>query len=176
MKTLPHNYRLPSFVGRLDSISACLAKAVSWLALAMMLVTCLVVLLRYGLGIGTIWLQESVIYMHAAVFMLASAFTLRRDGHVRVDIFYRRFSSRAQAWINALGSLLLLLPFSVFITLLSWDFAAQSWAIGEVSADPGGIAAVYLLKSLLPLMGLLLILQALAELARNLWQLMTDNH
>ncbi len=176
MNKLSRDHSIPAFIGWLDSITASLAKVVSWLTLAMMLVTCAVVLLRYGLGIGTIWLQESVIYMHAAVFMLASAFTLRQDSHVRVDIFYRRFSSRAQAWINALGSLLLLLPFSVFITLLSWDFAAQSWAIGEVSADPGGIAGVYLLKSLLPLMGLLLILQALAELARNLWQLMTDNH
>ena len=158
----------------IDAFSHITGRTIAWLTLAMMAVTCIVVVLRYGFGIGSIALQESVTYMHALVFLLGAAYTFERDGHVRVDIFYRRFNRRQQAWVNSLGSLLFLLPLSLFLLFVSLDFVANAWAIKESSGQPGGIPAVYLLKSLIPLMALTLALQAIADLLRSLLILMTD--
>ncbi|MCY4427332.1 MAG: TRAP transporter small permease subunit [Halieaceae bacterium] len=158
---------LRSAIRMIDGYTERCGLALSWLCLAMTLVTCFVVLLRYGYGIGSIGGQESVTYMHAALFMLGAAFTLKRGGHVRVDIFYRRFTARARAWVDSVGAILFLLPFCIFLIGSSWQFAGDAWAIREVSAESGGIPAIFLLKSLLPLMGFNLALQGIAELLRN---------
>ncbi len=165
---------LRTLVRLIDSFTARCGATLAWLCLAMTLVTCLVVAMRYGFGIGSVAIQESVTYMHASLFMLAAAFTLQRGGHVRVDIFYRRFSARARAWVNSLGAILLLLPFCAFLLGVSWQFVADAWAVREGSAEPGGIPAVFLLKTLIPLMALNLALQGLAELARNALLLVGD--
>jgi TRAP-type mannitol/chloroaromatic compound transport system permease small subunit len=151
-------------------------KLLAWLCLAMALLSCLVVLLRYGFSIGSIAMQEAVTYMHASVFMLGAAFTLKHGGHVRVDIFYRRLSQRGCAWINSIGAIVFLLPFSLFLIAISWQFVTNAWAINEGSADPGGIHGVFLLKTLIPVMGLQLLLQGLAELLRNTLFLLEDKH
>lgn len=156
----------------LDAISLFIGKAIAWLTVIMVIITCVVVILRRGFDLGSIALQESVTYMHAAVFMLGAAYTLKEQGHVRVDIFYQRFSLRQKAWIDSLGSLIFLLPLSIFIGVGSWDFVADSWKIHEDSTDAGGVGAVYLLKTLIPLMALSLSLQACAEILRNILLLM----
>ncbi len=155
------------FIRTVDHFTEQFGRWLAWLCLALALTVCLVVLLRYGLGAGSIALQESSTYLHALVFMLGAAYTLKHDGHVRVDIFYRRFSARGKAWVNSVGCILFLLPFSVFVGAISWPFVTEAWRILEGSPDPGGIHGVYLLKSLIPLMALSLLLQGLAELARN---------
>jgi len=114
-----------------------------------------------------IFLQEAVIYLHATLFMLASGWTLKRNGHVRVDVFYRQFSPRKKAWIDSLGILIFLLPICVLIFCTSLGFVALSWSIFERSADAGGIPLVYLLKTLIPTMAVVFALQAIAELLRN---------
>ena len=152
----------------IDTMTEKTGRLLAWLCLAMALTTCLVVLLRYGLGIGSIAVQESVTYMHASVFMLGAAFTLKRGGHVRVDIFYRRMTPRAKAWVNSIGAIVFLLPLCVFLFVVSWHFVSESWAMAEGSPDPGGIHAVFLLKSLIPLLAVSLGLQGLAELLRNI--------
>ncbi len=159
----------------IDAFSHLTGRTIAWLTLVMMLVTCVVVLLRYGFGIGSIALQESVTYMHALVFLMGAAYTFERDGHVRVDIFYRRFNRRQQAWVNSLGSLLFLLPLSLFLFFVSFDFVANAWTIKETSSQPGGIAGVYLLKSLVPIMALTLALQGVADFLRHLLILMTPS-
>jgi len=159
-------------INLIDQITDFSGRAVAWLSLAMVLLTCTVVLLRYGLNIGSIAAQEAINYLHAALFMLGAAMTLQRNGHVRVDIFYRNFSPRTQAWINSLGAIVFLLPLCIFTLYISYDFVAQSWAIRESSPEPGGIPAVFLLKSLIPMMALALVLQAIAEVLRNLLLLM----
>lgn len=156
----------------LDKFTATLGKAIAWLTLLMVIATGVVVLLRRGFDIGSIALQESVTYMHAAVFLLGAAYALQEGAQVRVDILYEKFSRRSQAWVDSLGSLLLLLPVSMFIGFISWDFALNSWYIREGSTDSGGVGMVYLLKSLIPLAALSLALQAIAELLRNLLVLM----
>jgi TRAP-type mannitol/chloroaromatic compound transport system permease small subunit len=123
--------------------------------------------MRYGFGQGMTALQESVNYLHGTVFMLGAAYTLKHGGHVRVDIFYHRYSARTKAWVDSIGCIVFLLPLCGLILISSWDFAANAWAIRETSVEPGGLPFVYLLKSLLPLMAINLALQGLAELLRN---------
>ena len=132
----------------------------------MVLVTFVIVLLRYVFDLGWIWMQESVLWMHAAVFMLAAAYTLNRDEHVRVDIFYRGFDERRKALVDVLGTLLFLLPMTVFLIVTSFDYVMDSWSRHEGSREAGGLPfpAVPLLKSMIPLAAALLILQGIANL------------
>lgn len=142
-------------------------RLLAWLALAMALMTTVVVVLRYGFNVGSIMAQEAVTYMHACLFMLGAAYALKHEAHVRVDIFYRRFSPRARAWVNSVGGIVFLLPLCVFIGFSSWNYVSESWIVRETSPEPGGIPAVFLLKSVIPLMAFNLFLQGLAETLRN---------
>jgi TRAP-type mannitol/chloroaromatic compound transport system permease small subunit len=152
----------------LDGVSEGVGQGIAWLTLLTVLATFGVVVLRYAFGIGATALQEAVLYLHASVFLAGAAFTLRHEGHVRVDILYRRFSPRVQAGVELAGTLLLLLPVCAFILWVSWEYVAQSWALRESSRDSGGLPWVYLLKSLILLMAGLLLVQGLAEGLRAL--------
>ncbi len=152
----------------LDAISEWTGRVVSWLTLAMVLATVTVVVLRYAAGMGLIWLQESVNWMHALVFMLGAAYTLKADEHVRVDVFYREMSERRRALVNLAGTALFLLPLCAFLLIESWQYVATSWRIGERSREAGGLPMLYLLKTLIPLMAALLGLQGTAAGVRAL--------
>lgn len=152
----------------LDRVSQTIGRLLAWLSLAMVTATVLIILLRTLAGTGAVALQESVSYMHATVFMLCLGYNLQQGGHVRVDVFYSRFSSEQKAWVNALGGVLFLVPFAVFLTGVSIDFVVSAWIIGETSPDPGGLPFVYLLKTLLPLAGVLLALQAVSETVKSI--------
>ncbi len=152
----------------IDALNERVGRAVSWLTLFMVLITFVVVLLRYVFDLGWIALQESVTYLHAIVFLGGAAFTLKHEGHVRVDILLRRLSPRGQAWVDLLGTMLLLLPVCGFITWISWDYVLQSWVIYEGSGETGGVPAVYLLKSMILVMSVLLLLQGVAIAIRRL--------
>ncbi|MCS2607924.1 TRAP transporter small permease subunit [Halomonas dongshanensis] len=156
----------PRLLRGLDRFTDGVGRAIAWLVVIMMVVQFVIVVLRYLFGINSNVMTESVMYMHAAVFMLGAAWTLRNDGHVRVDIFYRRLSARGRAWIDLLGTLFLLIPVCLFIAIGSYGYVRTSWVIMERSPD-GGIPAVYLLKSLILIMMALLLLQALAQLIRQ---------
>ena len=151
----------------IDAFTDRCGRLLAWLILGMALLTALVVVLRYGFSIGAILAQETVIYMHGAVFLLGAAYAIKTGAHVRVDIFHRNFSARAQAWVEALGGIVFLLPLCAFILMASEDYVRESWAMRETSAEPGGIPAVFLLKSLIPLMAVNLALQGVAEIVRN---------
>ncbi|MFD2435528.1 TRAP transporter small permease subunit [Modicisalibacter luteus] len=144
-----------------------MGKALAWLILAMMLIQFLIVVLRYMFNFNSIPMQESVMYMHALVFLLAASYTLKHDGHVRVDIFYRGFSARRKAWVDLFGTLFLLMPVMLFVLVSSLGYVSKSWAILEGSPDTGGIPAIFLLKTLIPVFAVLMIVQGIAELIRN---------
>ncbi|KXX63958.1 TRAP transporter small permease subunit [Marichromatium gracile] len=144
-----------------------IGELVAWLALAMVLVTFTVVVLRYVFDLGWIALQESVTYLHGLMFMLAIAYTFGANGHVRVDILYQRWSRRTRAWIDLGGTLLLLLPVCGFILWLGWDYVAESWRVREASREAGGLPGVYLLKTLILVMPALLLAQGLSYALRN---------
>lgn len=153
----------------IDRFSEATGRLFSWLTLLMVLVSFVIVVMRYAFDAGLIWLQESVIWLHAAVFMIGAAYTLKHDEHVRVDVFYRSMSEQRRAWVDLLGTLFFLLPLCGFLLLKSYDFAAVSWAIKEASRESGGLPypLVPLAKSILVAMPLLLGLQGIALLLRS---------
>jgi len=148
---------------RIDNANRRLGEALSWLTSLMVLVTFVVVVLRYVFDTGWIWLQESVTWMHALVFMLAAAYTLGRDEHVRVDVFYRGMDEQKKALVNLLGTLFLFAPTWLFLIIVSWDYVAGSWAIQESSREAGGLPGLFLLKSVIPLTAVLMLLQGLSQ-------------
>jgi len=151
---------------RIDRLTTGIGRAVAWLVLAVVLLQFALVVARYLFGLGSIWATETVIYAHATLFMLAAAWTLRADGHVRVDVFYAEATPRTRAKIDLAGSALLLLPFTLVLVWLSVPYAARSWAILERSQETSGLPLVYLLKTLIPLFAFLMALQGIAQAIR----------
>jgi TRAP-type mannitol/chloroaromatic compound transport system permease small subunit len=154
---------LTGFADRIDRLNSAIGRSVAWLALAVVLLQFALVAARYIFGLGSVWAGETVIYAHAAVFMLAAAWTLQAGGHVRVDIFYADASARTKAVIDLMGSLLLLLPFMVVLLWLSVPYAARSWAILEHSQETSGLPIVFVLKTLIPIFALLMALQGISQ-------------
>ena len=153
----------------LKRVSETTGRLVAWLMLPMVAGTFVVVLLRYAFDVGWIWMQEGVVWLHAAVFMLAAAYTLNRDEHVRVDVFYRGMTPRRRALVNIVGVCLFLLPVTIFIAAVSWDYVLVSWQIREGSREAGGLPYPFvpMLKSVIVAAAVLLIVQALADLIDN---------
>lgn len=163
------------FSRALRAVSELTGRLVAWLTLPMVLGTFAVVVLRYELDRGWIWMQEGITWMHAVAFMLASAYTLNRDEHVRVDIFYRSLSPRRKALVDLIGTLVFLVPVALFIIFVSFDYVAVSWAIREGSREAGGLPYPFvpLLKSVIPVTAVLLLLQGIAN-ALSAWAALGD--
>ena len=149
----------------LDKINCAIGKRVASLTLLMVLVTFVIVVLRYGFNLGWIWLQEAVTWMHAAVFLLAAAYTFSEDAHVRVDVFYRNWSQRTKNKVNLIGNVFCLCPIALLLLIGSLDYVFASWEMQESSREAGGLAYPWipLLKTLLPLAGLMLFSRGLAQ-------------
>ncbi len=158
---------LKTSLSAVEKFTEVTGRFISWATVTMVILVVLVVITRYFLGLGSIALQESVTYLHCLVFMMGFAFTLKHDGHVRVDIFYRGFSPRFKAIVNLIGGLLFLIPFCLLIFFTSWDYVLASWAISETSAENNGLPFIYLLKTLMLLMPVTLLLQGIAEIIRS---------
>jgi len=151
---------------RIDRLTTAVGRAVAWLALATVVLQFALVVARYAFGLGSIWLGETVIYANAALFLLASAWTLSTGGHVRVDVFYAHATARTRALIDLLGSLLLLVPFALVLLWLSSSFAERSWATLERSQETSGLPLVFLLKTLIPVFAVMMALQGVAQAIR----------
>jgi len=149
-------------------------QAVAWLTLLMVLLTFSIVILRYGFNLGWIWLQEIVIYLHVAVFTIAAAWTLQQDGHVRVDIFYTDMPEKKRALVDLLGTVLFLIPFCLFVLIISWPYVADSWQLLESSREAGGLPLVFVLKSLILILPALLLAQAVIG-GINAWNTIRGN-
>lgn len=150
-------------------------KTVAWLTLVMVLLTFIIVILRYGFNLGWIWLQESLTYLHVAVFSVVAAWTLQQDGHVRVDIFYAKMTDKNRARVDLLGSLIFLVPFCLFMLIIAWPYVANSWKLLETSREAGGLPFVFLLKSLILVMPALLLGQAIINIADAWNNLRSEN-
>ncbi len=153
-----------------DRISHVTGTATSWLTLGMVLLTAIIVVMRYVFDAGLIWMQESVTWMHAAVFMVGAAYTLLHEEHVRVDIFYRKMSKRGRATVDLVGVIVFLLPLCGLLALMAYDFAATSWSIHETSREPGGLPfpMIPLLKSIVIVMPVVVALQGVSLMLRSL--------
>jgi TRAP-type mannitol/chloroaromatic compound transport system permease small subunit len=154
------------FIRTVDRVNGAIGLAASWLILPVVGIAFAVVLLRYAFGIGFPWLQESYIWLHGAAFMAAAAWVLREGGHVRVDLFYRRWSARTRAWMDLAGVFVFMLPMLGVILYTSWPLLARSWRIAEKSPTADGLTHLYLLKSMVAVFCVMLILQGLAMAAR----------
>lgn len=159
---------------KLDAVNRQIGLAVRWLALAMVLLQFGIVLLRYVFGVSFIWLNESVLYLHGALFMLGAGYTLLVDEHVRVDIFYAKLSERGRRLTDIFGNLFLLMPSMIVLLIYSWPSVRNSWAVMEGPISVGGIPASFLLKSLIPAFCVLILIQAAACLTRDLVRLHSD--
>ena len=134
----------------INSINEWLGRTVAWFVVAMVVVTFFNVVMRYGFNFGLIAIQESVVYLHSFVFMLAIAYTYKHNAHVRVDIFYSTFSAKQKAWIDFFGTLFLLVPFCVYLIFSSWEYANNSWQLLEGSREAGGLPLVFLAQVVSP--------------------------
>ncbi len=141
------------------------SRAVMWLLLVMAFVQFMVVVLRYAFGVNFIFMQESITYMHGAVFLLAGGYALLTDGHVRVDIFYREAPARRKALVDFLGTYLFLFPVCILLLWTGSPYVGNSWAVGEGSTETSGIQAVFVLKSLIPAFAVLLSMAGFAVAA-----------
>ncbi|NVJ65198.1 MAG: TRAP transporter small permease subunit [Gammaproteobacteria bacterium] len=163
---------LQGLVRFLETIIEWSGKLVSWLTLFMVLAVVLVLILRHGFGLSAIPLKESVTYMHALVFMIGAAYTFKHNEHVRVDVFYQKFSPRKKAWVEILGFVFLLIPVCWFIYHYSINTVALNWALETGSNDPGGIPYLYILMGLLLVLPVSLFMQGLASSLKNVLFLM----
>ena len=164
--------KLQSLAALIDAFNHAIGRSAAWLALAMVLVQFAVVVLRYVFGIGSIMMQEAIVYMHGVLFMMAAADTLLQDEHVRVDIFYARAVEQRKALINLLGCAFFVLPFCILIAYVSLDYVSMSWSVREGSRETSGIQGVFLLKSVILLFAAQLSLQAISGILTNAGKLM----
>ncbi len=157
---------IPFMISAIDRLNESIGRAVSWLALAMAFVQALIIGALFLFNLGALWLQESILYMNGTLFMLALGWTLKHDGHVRVDIFYHAMTSRHKAFVDLAGVIFLLLPVCAVMLISSVPYAWRSWNMMEGSLETGGIQALFLLKTIIPISAALLCLQGLSMAAR----------
>tara|TARA_R110002072_G_scaffold1162_2_gene9626 strand:- start:7502 stop:8059 length:558 start_codon:yes stop_codon:yes gene_type:complete len=158
---------LAGVVRTIDRLNERIGNAVSWVSLAVVLTTFAVATLRYGFGLGWVWLQEVYVWMHGTVFTVCAAYTLLHDGHVRVDIFYRTASDRFRAWVNLLGAVFLLTPMIGVIWWAAWPYVVLSWSRLEQSSEAGGLHGLFLFKTAMLVFCVLLGLQGLSLVIRS---------
>ncbi len=154
----------------IEAFSEWSGRATAWLVLAIVLLICYDVMMRYLFQSGSVALQELEWHLFALLFLFSAAYTYKHDEHVRVDLFYRSrwMNDKRRAWIDLLGNLFFLLPFCVLIIYSSWPFVFNAWQFSEMSPDPGGLPYRYLLKAAIPLAFLMLALQGIAHISRCL--------
>lgn len=162
----------------IDRCNDRMGQLASWLVLLLVLVGAYNTLVRYlgrflGQQLSSNLYVEAQWYLFSLVFLLGTAYTLRRGAHVKVDLLYGRLSPRGQAWIDALGAIFLLLPFVGFCLWVSWPAVRNSWAVWEQSPDPDGLAR-YPIKSMILVSFLLLAAQGISQLIKSLQTLRSD--
>ena len=158
--------RLVQIADFIDLINKKIGRAIAWLVLTMAIITFMVATFRYGFRFGFIWLQETYVWMHGTVIMVAMAYTLMAGGHVRVDIIYRTASVRYQAIVDILGTLILLFPSLMVIGKYTIPYVLVSWERLEVSREAGGLPGLFLFKTTMLFFFTLLFLQGLAIVIR----------
>ncbi len=158
----------------IDTLNDRIGRAVSWLTGAMVLLTAYDTVMRYAFKKGSVGLQELEWHLFAIVFLVGAGYTLKEDAHVRVDIFYAGWSQRTRAWVNLIGTAVALVPFCLLILWATQGFIANSWAVREISPDPGGLPARYALKAMIPLGFFLVLLQGISEAIKALLTLRND--
>lgn len=152
----------------LCQINQFLGQLFSWFTLGIVLVCFTVVVLRYAFGMGFVWLQDLYVWLNGVMFMGIAGFTLLREGHVRVDIFYRTASEKRKALVDLFGCLIFIFPFILTIISFSWPFVRRSWSFMEGSANYGGMPGLYVVKTFIIVFAVVIGLQGLAMAGRSI--------
>ena len=152
----------------IERITEAIGKSFAWLTLGSVLVCFAVVVLRYGFGVGHVWMQELYVWFHAMVFTGCAGYALKYNAHVRVDVFYASMSVRRRALVDLVGACLLVIPWMAFTAWVAWPWVMRSYAMGESSGASDGMPSIWVLKAMLIVMSAVLILQAVALALRSL--------
>ncbi len=152
-------------------INEWVGRAASWLTTLLVVIVCFDVTTRYLLNDTAAWIMELEWHLFALIFLLAAGYTLKHDRHVRVDLFYARFSKRDKAWVNLCGTAIFLIPWCILVVWTAFPFALDAYVQGEGSPDPGGLPGRWIIKFAIVLGALLLLLQALGVVAASILQL-----
>ncbi|MGD1954929.1 MAG: TRAP transporter small permease subunit [Sphingomonadales bacterium] len=151
-----------------DALNRWSGKMICWSALVLALWQFGLILAQAVFRTSSIFAQEALIYLNALLFLGATGYTLLKDGHVRVDLFYHRMSERGKAWVNLLGTILFLWPVLTLICIAGTPYVAESWALREGSIETSGIQAVFLLKTLILVFAVLMAVQSVSLILRSL--------
>lgn len=151
----------------IDRINEGVGQAVSWLTTVLMLLVVADVISRYLFNTSKAWTIELEWHLFALIFLLGAGYAFKHDRHVRVDLFYTRFSKRDQALVNLVGGLIFLVPWCLLVIYSSWGYAMQSYRIGEGSPDPGGLPLLYPIKFSIAIGITLLLLQGIANIIQS---------
>ena len=164
------------YIRTMDTISEKVGYGISWLTTAMVIIVCYDVFTRYVLKSSSVAVQELEWHVFAVIFLMAAAYTLKSDQHVRVDVLYTCFSPKVQAWVNLAGGLIFLIPFCLLVIWTSWNFVWSSFMMREGSPNPGGLPARYLLKGIIPISFLLLLLQGVSTTFKAILTITEHEH
>ncbi len=163
---------LKRYIKTIDWINEKAGMFAGWLTTLLVLNVFYDTIMRYAFNKGNIALQELEWHIFSAIFLIGAAYTLKYNGHVRVDIIYTKLNSKSKAWIDLIGTFVFLIPFCLVIIFSAKGFIMNSWAVREISPDPGGLPARYVLKAIIPAGFFLLLLQGLAQAFKSLLHLM----
>ena len=150
----------------IDKVIDNIAKILTYLLVSMIILVFITVIIRYMLHISYVALQELVMYFHALIFMFGVSYALKEKSHVKIDIIYNSLSKKNQYFISMLGTIIFIIPTSLFIIYSSIDMVTQSWSLLEGSSEAGGLDLVFILKSVIPITGVLIFLQALSDIIK----------
>lgn len=150
-------------INAIDQLNERIGQGTSWLTLLLVLLVCFDVVTRYVLSDTSAWIMELEWHLFSLVFLLGAAYAFKNDRHVRVDLFYAKFSERDKALVNLIGNALFLIPWCIVIIGYSYQYGMTSYRIGETSPDPGGLPARYIIKFAITFGIILLLLQAIGE-------------
>lgn len=151
----------------LSGINQIIGQVFSWLTLGIVLVCFTVVVMRYVFSAGFVWMQDLYVWMNAVMFTGIAGYTLLKNGHVRVDIFYRKASARFKAWVDLIGFFIFMVPFSAVLLYWSWPYVQRSWNFMEGSRNIGGMPGLYVIKSFVIVFAVVILLQGLAMALRS---------
>lgn len=156
----------------ISSVNALLGRVFSWFTLGIVVVCFTVVALRYAFSTGFVWMQDLYVWMNGIMFTGIAGYVLMKEGHVRVDIFYRPAELRRKAWIDLIGTTVFLAPFTYVVVIYSWAYVSRSWRFGETSGNIGGLPGLYILKSFIIVFAVVVALQGLAMALRSILVIM----
>ena len=152
----------------IDKLTDNIANGLLYILIALILLVFFTVFFRYVFNMSYIIIQEIIMYLHALIFMFGISYALKENSHVKIDVLYNTLNKRIQKVISITGLVSFILPTALFIIYISIDMVTQSWVIFEGSSEAGGLNLVFILKSLIPISGVLIFLQGISELIKHI--------